>query len=418
MTTPQSSLATPIRVGAVLAGVALSVWLLWSLRLLILPVAVGGLLAYVCQPLVATLERFRLARGLTIVMLVVAMVVIGLLLLSRVRAALPGEVGALEMRVRAFHNINKQYRALMGLDDALKEGNRLYRFAGEDLDSLVDQVDRSIALRPEERARFLASRSESPDAGTDPLVGYDLENQRTLETRGLTVVKPPSVPGATGATQRRRGRLSMLGEALSTWIVAPAVFFFLLRDANQIKIGFLRAVPNRVFEPTLAVFADLDRALGGYVRGLFLEGCFLGVSVGLLLRVLGVPVGWAILVGLVAGAANPVPYIGSAVALLGGLSFFVVSDAAHPLLSAMRSENVTIWLVAGIALIEVVKNSVFEPLVIGESVDVHPLVIFIGVLAGGLLFGLVGLLLALPTITVVKTLAASASHQLKAYRLI
>jgi len=322
------------------------------------------------------------------------------------------------MRVRAFHNINQKYRALMDLDDSLREGNRLYRFAGEDLDPLIDQVDRSIALTPEERARFLASRSESPDAGADPLIGYDLENQRTLETRGLTVVKPPRIPGGAGATQRTKGPLAVLGETLSTWIVAPAVFFFLLRDGSLIKRGFLRAVPNRLFEPTLAVLADLDRALGGYVRGIFLESCFLGVSLALLLRVLGVPVGWSILVGLVAGAANPVPYIGSAVALLGGLSFFVVADEVHPLLSAIRSENVAIWLVAGIALIEVLKNSVFEPFVLGESVDVHPLVILIGVLAGGLLFGLVGLLLALPTITIVKTLVASASHQLKAHRLI
>ncbi len=418
MPTAPSNPSASLRVGAVLAGVALSVWLLWSLRLLILPVVVGGLLAYVCQPLVAALERFRLARGLTVVLLVVAMVAVGLLLLIRVRAALPGEVGVLEMRVRAFHNINQQYRTLMELDDSLREGNRLYRFAGQDLDPLIDQIDRSIALRPEERARFLASRAESRHAGADPLIGYDVENQQTLETRGLTDVKPPPVFASNGEARRPKSRLSMLGEALSTWIVAPAVFFFLLRDGSRIKIGLVRAVPNRLFEPTLAVFADLDRALGGYVRGIFLESCFLGVSVGLLLRVLGVPVGWAILVGLVAGAASPVPYIGSAVALVGGLSFFIVSDSARPLLSAIRPQNVVIWLVVGILLIEVLKNSVFEPFVVGESVDVHPLVIFIGVLAGGLLFGLVGLLLALPTITIVKTLVTSASHQLKAHRLI
>ena len=134
MPTAPSNPPASLRLGAVLAGVALSVWLLWSLRLFILPVVVGGLLAYVCQPLVAALERFRLARGLTVVLLVVAMVVVGLLLLIRVRAALPGEVGVLEMRVRAFHNINQQYRGLMELDDSLREGNRLYRFAGQDLD--------------------------------------------------------------------------------------------------------------------------------------------------------------------------------------------------------------------------------------------------------------------------------------------
>jgi len=407
-----------LRVGAALAGVALFAWLLWSLRLLVLPVVVGCLLAYVCQPVVAALERFRLARGLTVLLLVAAMVVVGLLVLIRVRAALPGEVGVLEMRVRAFHNINQQYRSIMELDDTLREGNRLYRFAGPDLDPLIDQIDRTLALRPEERARFLASRPETRRAEADPLIGDDVENQQILETRGLTDLRPPPAFAPNGETRRPRSRLSMLGEALSTWIVAPAVFFFLLRDGSRIKVGLVRAVPNRLFEPTLAVIADLDRALGGYVRGIFLESCFLGLSVGLLLRVLGVPVGWAILVGLVAGAANPIPYIGSAVALVGALSYFVVSDSARPVVSAIRPHNVVIWLVVGILLIEVLKNSVFEPFVVGESVDVHPLVIFIGVLAGGILFGLVGLLLALPTITVVKTLVTSASYQLKAHRMI
>ena len=62
--------------------------------------------------------------------------------------------------------------------------------------------------------------------------------------------------------------------------------------------------------------------------------------------------------------------------------------------------------------------AVFEPIVLGESVDVHPLVVLIGVIGGGLMFGLVGLLLALPTITLVKTLVSSSVQQLRAYELI
>jgi predicted PurR-regulated permease PerM len=77
MATPESNPAsTAIRVGIALAGIGLSVWLLRSLGSLIPAGAVGGLLAYVCQPLVAALERFRLARGLTVALLVAAMVVI------------------------------------------------------------------------------------------------------------------------------------------------------------------------------------------------------------------------------------------------------------------------------------------------------------------------------------------------------
>jgi len=115
--------------------------------------------------------------------------------------------------------------------------------------------------------------------------------------------------------------------------------------------------------------------------------------------------------------ANPIPYVGSAVALIGGLAFAVLADEVHPRLSIIRPESIAMWIVIGVLLIEAFKNVVFEPLVLGESVKVHPLVLLIGVLTGGLMFGLVGLLLALPTITTFRTLISSASHQLKAYGL-
>jgi predicted PurR-regulated permease PerM len=193
---------------------------------------------------------------------------------------------------------------------------------------------------------------------------------------------------------------------------------FLLRDTGEIKRGFLRTVPNRLFEPALAILTDLDRALGGYVRGVFLESAALGISVALLLVILGLPVNWAILIGLVSGATNPVPYVGSAVALFAGLAYSLFSDEIHPLLPMIRAESVALWMILGVAMIELLKNLLLEPLLIGSTTKVHPLVVLIAVLGGGILFGVVGLLLALPTVTILKALISSASHQLKAYGLI
>jgi predicted PurR-regulated permease PerM len=84
----------------------------------------------------------------------------------------------------------------------------------------------------------------------------------------------------------------------------------------------------------------------------------------------------------------------------------------------INTGNVAIWLVAGVLLIELLKNIVFEPLVLGGASQLHPLVVVIGVLGGGSLFGLAGLLLAIPTITIVKAFVSSASTQLKAYGLV
>jgi predicted PurR-regulated permease PerM len=75
-------------------------------------------------------------------------------------------------------------------------------------------------------------------------------------------------------------------------------------------------------------------------------------------------------------------------------------------------------MVLGVVVIEMVKNLVFEPFVIGHAAELHPLVVLIGVLGGGILFGVVGLVLALPTLTISKALISSTARQLKAYRLI
>jgi predicted PurR-regulated permease PerM len=416
-----SSAGTLIKSLAVVAGLLLAVLLLWGMRSLIAPVAVGSLLAYVCYPLVAGLERFRLTRGLAISLLLLGFLASGLFLINRVRAAMPTEVGALELRVRALRNVNRRYKALMGLDPSLTKGNSLYRILHNDLDPLMDRVNRFLALTAEESAKFHSVHPDRPNPSTssDPLLDYQREDEETFRVRGRTALaRPGPFPELAGPSAKTaKTPLAALGAILSTWVVAPAVFLFLLRDTGEIKRGFLRTIPNRLFEPALAILTDLDRAIGGYVRGIFLESTFLGTSVAVLLVVLGAPIGWAILIGLVAGAANPIPYVGSAVALVGGLAFAVLADNARPLLPIIRPESIAIWIFAGILLIEAFKGVVFEPLVLGDSVKLHPLVVLIGALTGGLMFGLVGLLLALPTITILKTLISSASHQLKAYGL-
>ena len=363
----------------VVAGLLLSGFLIWALRSLILPAAVGGLLAYICYPLVAGLERFRLTRGLAIGALLLAFVLAGLFLVSRVRAGIPDDAGVLEIRVHALRNVNRRYRALMGLDASLTRGNRIYQLTHEDLDPLVNRLNRVLALTPEEQARFLSSRPHSGNApaGSDRLQEYHRENLRTLEARARAVGSRTGTGDFSDAMSAPAPKipkppLAALAGLLSTWVVAPAVFLFLLRDTGEIKRGFLRIVPNRLFEPALAILADLDRALGGYVRGIFLESAALGISVGLLLTILGVPVNWAILIGLLSGATNPVPYVGSAVALFAGLAYSVFSDEVHPLLPMIRPENVALWIILGVVMIELLKNLLLEAAPRGEHNQTSP----------------------------------------------
>jgi len=419
---PPSAVEVVLKLLGAIAGAILVVFLLWSLRSLILPALAGGLLAYICEPVVVGLERYGVTRGLAVGLLLLAVVLGAFLLVRMIRVGVPTEIGSLDLRTRALYKINDRYRSLMGLDVSPR-GSRLYRFVRDDVDPAMDRISRLLAMTTDERARFLEAHTRGADApDSQTLLGYDRANVEMLVRRGLA----PSDEGGPGSLVPEAGEssgrpvkrpLAALAAILSTWVVAPSVFLFLLRDTGEIKRGFLSLVPNRLFEPTLAVLADLDGALGGYLRGVFLECSLLGLAVALLFAVVGIPVLWAVVLGLLAGATNVIPFVGSAVALISGLSYTLMADRLHPLVPMITMDNVAFWLIVGVLLIEFLKNVVFEPLVLGSASQLHPLVVVTGVLGGGILFGLPGLLLAIPTITIVKAFISSASRQLKAYGL-
>ncbi len=412
---------------AAAAGVVLGASLVWELRSLIVPGAVGGLLAYIVRPLVARLERFRVPRGVAIGLLLLVFGLAVLFIVNGIRAVMPSDTGVLELRSRALYTFNQRYQALMGLDRSLTRGNRIYGWLHGDLDPVVDRVNQLLALTPEERAQLVASRPRGAGdtaAGSDRLVHYDRANVKTLKTRARiapaepasgSAARPPAAPAPRSLAQTP---LAALGEILSTWILAPLMFLFLLRDTGEIKRGLLRAVPNRLFEPALTVFADLDRALGDYLRGIFLECCLLGLTVGLFLTLIGVPLRWTIAIGIVTGASTVVPYMGFAVALLSGLAYALLAEDIRPLLPMVSPENFAIWVIVAVVLAELLKNVVYEPVVLAGAVKLHPLVVVIGVLGGAILFGPVGMLLAIPTIAVGKVFISSTARQLKAYGLI
>jgi AI-2E family transporter len=340
----------------------------------------------------------------------------------------------LELRVHALHRLNDWYRAVMGLDESLTRGNRLYGLLQRDLDPVIDRLNELLALTADERARFVAARQAS-SVISDRLLGEEGANVDTLERRARRTAvdtgrsggiggRPPVEPTARTAPASGTPSLNggappaaTLGTIVSTWFIAPVVFVFLLLDTGEIKRALLSVVPNRLFEPALAVMDDLDRALGGYVRALFLESCVLGATVAVFLAILGVPLPWATAIGIATGASNVVPYMGFAAALLGGLAYSLLAEDVRPLLPMVTPDTFWLWVIGAVVLAELLKNVVYEPVVLGGAVHLHPLVVVIGVVGGGILFGPVGMLLAIPTITVVTVFIASTARHLRAYGL-
>lgn len=408
------------------AGIVLAVYLTWELRSLILPLTVSGLLAYVCRPLVTGLERCHMPRGLAIGLLLAGFLLGCLVIIVGLQAVIPTEHRVIELKVHALYALNDRYKVFMGFDHSPTGGNRLYRLLHADLDPLMDHVNQVLALTPDEQAEFMASHAGpgGTEPGADQLLSEHRANLVTRKVRDRTLSRDPGPAGPAdqglgqGWTKIVRTPLAALGDVLSTWIIAPLVFFFLLRDTGEIKRGFLSLVPNRLFEPALAILADLDRAVGDYLRGVSLSCSLLGLTIMLFLALLGVPLRWAFAIGLFAAMTNVVPYLGSIVALLAGLGYAFFGADVHPLLPMVETRSLAIWVIVAVGLAELIKNAVYEPLVLGGAVRLHPVVIIIGFMGGTLMFGLVGAILAIPAITIFTVFTASAARHLKAYGLI
>jgi hypothetical protein len=79
--------------------------------------------------------------------------------------------------------------------------------------------------------------------------------------------------------------------------------------------------------------------------------------------------------------------MGFAAALLGGLGYALLTEECHPLLPFVTADTFALWVVVAVVVAELLKNIVYEPIVLGGAVHLHPIVVVIGVVGGGILFG-------------------------------
>ena len=104
--------------------------------------------------------------------------------------------------------------------------------------------------------------------------------------------------------------------------------------------------------------------------------------------------------------------------MLGGLAYALLAEEIHPLLPMVNPGNFVIWVIAAVGLAELLKDVIYDPVVLGGAVKLHPLVVVIGVVGGGMLFDVAGVFLAIPVITIFKVFVFSTARQLKAYGLV
>ncbi|WP_329741096.1 AI-2E family transporter [Dyella sp. A6] len=200
------------------------------------------------------------------------------------------------------------------------------------------------------------------------------------------------------------GKLSRSGMGAVMWltnlVLIPVVAFYLLRDWDRL-VSWIDGMLPRPVEPTVAHLArESDAVLGAFVRGQLLVMLALGIYYGVSLTLVGISVGP--LIGMVAGLLSFVPYLG----------FITGFGAAIIAALVLHGDWLHVLLVVGVFMVgQLLEGYVLVPRLVGEKIGLHPVAVIFAVLAGGYLFGFLGILLALPAASVILVLLRYLSER-------
>lgn len=211
---------------------------------------------------------------------------------------------------------------------------------------------------------------------------------------------------AGGALKTVVASLTSSGLVLVQWattlVLVPVVTFYLLRDWDHLVAKVHSLIPRYLEERVVMLTKQADEVLGAFFRGQLLVMIALSVIYSAGLWLVGVE--FALMIGLIAGIVSFVPYLGFVVgiSLAMGAGFFQFG---------MGMELFYVLLVFAVG--QALESMLLTPLLVGDRIGLHPVAVIFAILAGGQLFGFIGVLVALPVAAVIMVLLRYAHHSYK-----
>ncbi len=171
-----------------------------------------------------------------------------------------------------------------------------------------------------------------------------------------------------------------------------AVFvFYILIDFQRWRDSLEDLIPPRFREPFSRLFDESGRILESYVRGQLLIGLIMAIFYAVGFWFLGVPA-WAG-IAMISGLLNAVPYVGTILGIVLAGGFTLAGGGG-------------IWDIAAVlgvfVAVQTLEGYYLTPKILGGRLNLHPMAVFLGLLIGGKLFGLLGVILAIPAIAIAK----------------
>lgn len=183
--------------------------------------------------------------------------------------------------------------------------------------------------------------------------------------------------------------VGIIGDIVITIMTMPVILYYLLKDGNKVIPFVTRMFPTRSQHKISEMLNEMNQQVSSYIRGQITVAICVGFTYIIGYTLIGLPYG--VTIGMIAGLLTIIPYLGSIIGLTPAL---IIGFVTNPTLA------LHVFLVFVIE--QLIESRVLQPLILGSSLKMHPVTILIILLAAGKMFGLVGLLIAVPVYAVVK----------------
>jgi predicted PurR-regulated permease PerM len=317
-------------------------WIMFKLEPVLMPFIVGGLLAYLGDPVADRLEARGLSRTWAVV---VCFIVLTLILLSVLVILIP----------LVLHQLKVVYGQVPAIFEWFKFVAQPWLIETLSLEADVFDVDH---------------------------VREQLINQwgSAQDILASVLAKITSSAG------------TFMGFIVNLTLV-PVVGFYLLRDWDILMAKLLKMMPVRFQGTTRSLGRECNEVVGAFLRGQLWVMAALAVIYGIGLWIVGLKL--ALLVAIIAGLASIVPYMGFAIGIIAAmLAGYFQFGLDWPLFF--------ILIVFGVG--QVIESVVLTPILVGDKIGLHPVAVIFAIMAGGQLFGFMGVILALPVSAIIVVL--------------
>ena len=357
---------TTLRNILIIFGILVLLAALWYFRNIVIYILVSGVLSIMGRPLVVLLTRIRIGKWS----------------FPRIPAALLTLIVILGMIALFFITfvplVTKQINYLSTIDS----------------EKIVQFIENPI------------TRLERIFTNLNPEISNKLSIKAYLESKVSGILNIEMIQNLVGSF------ISTIGTVVVGIFSISFITFFFLKDQHLFYNSILMWVPDKYVENATRALNSVKNLLTRYFIGIVIQSTCIMILIDIGMTLAGIDFQQALVMGLIVGILNVIPYVGPWL----GLFISVIMGIASHINLDFNTVVIPLvyYMVIVIAVTQVIDNLVFQPVIFSNSVRAHPLEIFVVILAAGFAAGIPGMILGIPAYTVLRVFAREFFYGFKA----